>query len=412
MFNGSRLLTHTSGQTDEPLPGSKSLRTNFEFPSVQQMKRSQARVKYTSPELKNGLHLCQVRRMYYNRFRVCDGSIGMRGIDRLFISLRNVFVPLLVAAVLADSFAILLDHPKHRRSILLQSTNNPIEFSDDGSLISRDTSSATNGTVSSSYSAAKGNSLMNAFASATKRSCSILGVKSIGVDYGLVRTGVAVTVGYNPEPLEILSDLNSTQVAERVVQICQSEKANQIIVGLPLHKNGTEAEQTNITRQFASELALHTILTLGPSVPIYLWDERYTSKEAAARAHAHNPNRELYGQLDAEAACIILENFYQENGLDPEQVEPPADVKERMVQLWKDRQAEEEANLKSEQESRDARLRWRREAMLRDRQLELENTNNCIDDQNSGSSKKGKKKKKQKKKREKRGSWIVLSVLL
>jgi len=32
----------------------------------------------------------------------------------------------------------------------------------------------------------------------------LLGVKSISVDYGLVRTGITVTIGYNPKGLDMI----------------------------------------------------------------------------------------------------------------------------------------------------------------------------------------------------------------
>ena len=87
--------------------------------------------------------------------------------------------------------------------------------------------------------------LLDAAASLTQESCSLLGVKSIGVDYGVVRTGVAVTVGYDPKPLAILADLNTTQVCQQVVRTCQSERANQVVVGLPLHGRD-HAEQAGL----------------------------------------------------------------------------------------------------------------------------------------------------------------------
>jgi hypothetical protein len=41
-----------------------------------------------------------------------------------------------------------------------------------------------------------GADLIGAAASLTQDSCRLLGVKSVGVDYGLSRTGIAVTVGF------------------------------------------------------------------------------------------------------------------------------------------------------------------------------------------------------------------------
>lgn len=104
--------------------------------------------------------------------------------------------------------------------------------------------------------------IMSAAAAITKTSCQLLGLKSVGVDYGLVRTGIAATVGYDPKPLNILSNLNNTEVSKHVVALCRAEQANQVIVGLPLHKNGTESNQTTITRVFAAELAEHVIREL------------------------------------------------------------------------------------------------------------------------------------------------------
>jgi RNase H-fold protein (predicted Holliday junction resolvase) len=131
--------------------------------------------------------------------------------------------------------------------------------------------------------------MLHAAAAVTQESCQLLSIKSVGVDYGLVRTGVAVTVGYDPKPLAILTDLNATRVSQQVVRYCRSEQASRVIVGLPLHKNGTVAEQTNLTLNFSQELAKHVLRELGPGVPVLLWDERYTSKEAAARAHSQDP---------------------------------------------------------------------------------------------------------------------------
>jgi putative Holliday junction resolvase len=243
--------------------------------------------------------------------------------------------------------------------------------------------------------------LMKAAAAVTQESCRMLGVKSIGVDYGLVRTGVAATVGYDPKPLAILSDLNSTQACQQIIQLARAEQASRIILGLPVHKNGTEAEQTTVTRVFASELAQMVVQNLGPQVPVYFWDERYTSKEAAARAHSRDPNRELWGQLDAEAACIILENYYLDNGLGAEQVPVPAEMLEHYTLLYEEHKSQEGQRFQSILDEREERIRRRKEVMERDRQLELEQQS--VNGSGSSSS----KKKKKKKKREKRGEWIV-----
>lgn len=252
--------------------------------------------------------------------------------------------------------------------------------------------------------------IIEAAASHTSSSYSLLGIKSLGVDYGLVRTGLAATVGYNPKPLAILSNLNVTQLCQEIVKWVEIENAQQIVVGLPLHKNGTVAEQTVLTREFAQQLVCSIYASFGPSkgevmsegddhltaIPIYLWDERYTSKEAESRVRARNPKRNmgsLHGELDADAACIILEHFYADSGRGAERVllpkhDPPLlhIVKESWALRCKEKNKalEEKLKLKIEGSPFDAKKMAMERARILDAQLELQ----------YGHKKSGKRKKR------------------
>lgn len=216
--------------------------------------------------------------------------------------------------------------------------------------------------------------LLSVASASTLKSCKLIGTKSIGVDYGLARTGVAVSIGYEPQPITILSKLNVTQTCSKILQYCKSENAHQIIVGLPLHKNGTEALQTTLTRNFAQTLACCALAQCGPdkSPSIYLWDERYTSKEAAARLLNKNAHQNLYKQLDADAACIILENYYDENGKGAQIVTVNENMKEICLQAWNIQQQEDEQRKLQEATMRkeSSRGQRRQEAMERAHKLE------------------------------------------
>jgi putative transcription antitermination factor YqgF len=237
-------------------------------------------------------------------------------------------------------------------------------------------------------------SLIDAASAVTQGSCQLLGVKSIGVDYGLVRTGVAATVGYNPSPIAILSDLNNTQVSQQVIRYARAEQASRIIVGLPLHKNGTVAEQTNITIVFGEELARNVLEQLGPNTPVLWWDERYTSKEAAARAKSRNPHSSLYGTLDADAACIILESYYNDNGQDAEEVELPPDVREECIQRWRAGKQSIDDALQASQDKRDSNMLRRKEVIAQERKMEKEMAENSTFDDSSPKKRKKKKKRR------------------
>ena len=247
--------------------------------------------------------------------------------------------------------------------------------------------SRTKTSVSSSLS-----SLMDVAAAVTQESCQLLGTKSIGVDYGLVRTGVAQTVGYEPTPVTIIKDCTNTQVCETVVATARQEQATRIVVGLPLHKNGTIAEQTNVTLVFVYELTCRALETLGPNIPVLVWDERYTSKEAKARAHSINPNTQLYGQLDADAACIILEHYYRENGKGAQQLIVPEDVYKTCMRHYRQSQLDKQSQAQTILLERERKLQQRKESIQR-AQLEREQAN---ENHNNDSKKKKKKKKKRK----------------
>ena len=237
----------------------------------------------------------------------------------------------------------------------------------------------------------------------------LVGVRSVGVDFGLVRTGVATTVGYDPLPLTILSRLNETEVIEKVVRFCASEVASRVVVGLPIHKNGTESERSIHTREFATKLACTTYAEFGPSFSVHLWDERYSSKEAAARAMASNSRAtDLYGSLDADAACIILEHYYAAAAEGVEVVAVPESLRDVCEMAWQRQRAEGEQARNLVQGRRREGLDARKMAMERARKLEekLEKSGML------GTSKKKGKKAKKAKNKKKRSSggkdWIVM----
>lgn len=248
--------------------------------------------------------------------------------------------------------------------------------------------------------------ILAASAAVTKEKCHLIGVKSLGVDYGLARTGLALTVGYSPDPFDIVDQTNATLLATEIVQTAAALQVAQIVLGLPLHKNGTEAEQTNLTRIFGQELATQALARLGPDVKVHLWDERYTSKEAAARAHAIDPNRWLYGTLDAEAACIILETYYNDNGEGAEIIELPEEIQVVALAEYEQVKEAEERQMQNVRDQREANMQKRKEAIERSKKLEEEMRANGT----LGVSRKKKRKKKTalRKANKKKDDWIVL----
>jgi len=84
---------------------------------------------------------------------------------------------------------------------------------------------------------------------------------------------------------------------------------NLIVVGLPYNADGSESGMSAQVRTFSEELARRYAL------PVRMVDERYSSLEAgsrlkAARESGARTRRVTKTDVDAAAACVILERWF------------------------------------------------------------------------------------------------------
>jgi putative Holliday junction resolvase len=128
----------------------------------------------------------------------------------------------------------------------------------------------------------------------------------LALDLGGRRIGVAVSdeLRLTVSPQTPLSRTNWKQLLLDVDAALKSFDAKGLVIGLPLNMDGSEG----FAAQEARRLAANFEKSL--SVPVYLQDERLTSREAeAALRAAKHTEREIRGLLDSEAAGIILRDF-------------------------------------------------------------------------------------------------------
>jgi putative Holliday junction resolvase len=95
-------------------------------------------------------------------------------------------------------------------------------------------------------------------------------------------------------------------VLDALAEIVRREGVTQLVVGLPLHADGSAGRQARRAEQFARVAAR----VLG--LPAVLWDERLSTREAEAivRAQGRNVRRlRQRGELDAIAAAAILQDY-------------------------------------------------------------------------------------------------------
>jgi putative Holliday junction resolvase len=132
----------------------------------------------------------------------------------------------------------------------------------------------------------------------------------LAFDYGEKRIGVAVgdSLTGSARPLPALAPPDRLALQRLVAEW----RPAALIVGLPLDEDGTEQRITAPARRFAAGLRQQLQL------PVHEVDERYSSRAAddvlrAARASGRMTRRVRKGDRDAQAACIILEQWLGEN---------------------------------------------------------------------------------------------------
>jgi putative Holliday junction resolvase len=122
-------------------------------------------------------------------------------------------------------------------------------------------------------------------------------VKVLALDYGSVRTGVAVSdpSGTIARPVGVVERAHTERGLQQVVDLVRAEAAEQVIVGLPLTLRGERGRQARASEQFANRLRKLV------DVPVVMFDERFTTDLAQ-----QTPSD---GDLDARAAAHLLSTF-------------------------------------------------------------------------------------------------------
>lgn len=129
-------------------------------------------------------------------------------------------------------------------------------------------------------------------------------VKALGIDYGTVRIGLAVSddLGFLAHPLETVSGENPDKAVGEIVRIVESRKIADIVMGLPLHTNGAEGRAVRKVRGFAERLRA----ALDPAIRWHEVDERYTTMMAMEKLHAAGRNEKNSRRIIDQAAAVEI----------------------------------------------------------------------------------------------------------
>jgi putative Holliday junction resolvase len=85
----------------------------------------------------------------------------------------------------------------------------------------------------------------------------------------------------------------------------KNRKAELLVVGLPLGPHGERTPTCDLVSAFITRLSKRS------TIPIVYVDEAFSSDEASERLSEAGVSA---GQIDAHAACLILERYFKEQG--------------------------------------------------------------------------------------------------
>lgn len=135
----------------------------------------------------------------------------------------------------------------------------------------------------------------------------------LGLDIGRKRIGIAISEsGILARPYAVAQNKDLNQSIDEIWAICEKEKVEKIIIGLPKLKSSSETTQTRYVRDFIIQLKQKI------KTPVATVDEYLSSKEAERLLKEADPKitknrRVMREKTDQMAAKLILEQYFNNN---------------------------------------------------------------------------------------------------
>mgnify|MGYP003312555592 CR=1 FL=1 len=134
-------------------------------------------------------------------------------------------------------------------------------------------------------------------------------MKSIGIDFGMARIGIALSdeTKFLATPYETYHRISEEQDLNHIAEIIKNNKVDEVVCGLPMNMQGEEQEIAVKTREFMAKLQTKTDIE-----PVFV-DERLSSVLAQEfLAEREKDWKKRKEKLDSVAASIILQDYLDE----------------------------------------------------------------------------------------------------
>ena len=135
-------------------------------------------------------------------------------------------------------------------------------------------------------------------------------MRILGIDYGEVRTGFAITdiLNITAQGLETInSNGNDKIILKKIDELLEKYEIGTIVIGMPYNMKGTKSERTKITEQF-----IHKLKCKYNKLKIDYIDERLTTVAAHKTMNFLDVNKyKKRNIVDTISAVYILETYIE-----------------------------------------------------------------------------------------------------
>lgn len=130
----------------------------------------------------------------------------------------------------------------------------------------------------------------------------------LGFDFGTKRIGIAIAqeVTGTANPLRTITAIKHKPDWDSISKIIKEWQPDLLVIGLPLHMDGTEQPMTQAARRFSNQLNGRY------QIPIALMDERLSSNEAESIIKEQSGSSSVFPakeQIDMISAQLILQSW-------------------------------------------------------------------------------------------------------
>ena len=131
-------------------------------------------------------------------------------------------------------------------------------------------------------------------------------MKILGLDIGEKRIGIAISdeLGYTAQGMRVLNRSGLEDDLETIKELIAAERATEVVLGLPKNMDGSLGESAEKVLFFAKKIEESI------SIPVILWDERWTTAEATRLLVEADLSRAKRRKVvDKLAAVLILQGY-------------------------------------------------------------------------------------------------------